>query len=227
MTGQLGTPADSMDDPFDALRRTTEHLAEGVGARIRALGEAAISPLLTVLQDEELAVEESPAQGWPPLHAITVAASTGLPLTRASACSRAEHLRVGASAEEEGFVPEAEPKAKRRQPDRPPHPNGPPLGPGGGGGIRTHGTLASTPVFKTGAFNRSATPPWSGRYVARFSWRAGLAEWFGGANGASFEVFGRRVCGGLFGWGAGSAGSGGAVCAGCAERGGSGAQRGA
>ena len=30
---------------------------------------------------------------------------------------------------------------------------------GGGGGIRTHEGLASLPVFKTGAFNRSATPP--------------------------------------------------------------------
>lgn len=30
---------------------------------------------------------------------------------------------------------------------------------GGGGEIRTHGGLASSPVFKTGAFNRSATPP--------------------------------------------------------------------
>jgi Phage integrase family len=30
---------------------------------------------------------------------------------------------------------------------------------GGGGGIRTHDTLTRTPVFKTGAFNRSATPP--------------------------------------------------------------------
>ena len=30
---------------------------------------------------------------------------------------------------------------------------------GGEGGIRTHGTLARTPVFKTGAFNRSATSP--------------------------------------------------------------------
>ena len=30
---------------------------------------------------------------------------------------------------------------------------------GGGGGIRTHGGLATSPVFKTGAFNRSATPP--------------------------------------------------------------------
>jgi hypothetical protein len=30
---------------------------------------------------------------------------------------------------------------------------------GGGGGIRTHGALSRTPVFKTGALNRSATPP--------------------------------------------------------------------
>src|SRR3546814_171014 len=30
---------------------------------------------------------------------------------------------------------------------------------GGGGGIRTHEALARLPVFKTGALNRSATPP--------------------------------------------------------------------
>jgi hypothetical protein len=30
---------------------------------------------------------------------------------------------------------------------------------GGWGGIRTHGALARTPVFKTGALNRSAIPP--------------------------------------------------------------------
>jgi hypothetical protein len=30
---------------------------------------------------------------------------------------------------------------------------------GGWGGIRTHGTLAGTPVFKTGALNHSATHP--------------------------------------------------------------------
>ena len=29
----------------------------------------------------------------------------------------------------------------------------------GGGEIRTHGTLAGPPVFKTGAFDHSATPP--------------------------------------------------------------------
>jgi hypothetical protein len=32
--------------------------------------------------------------------------------------------------------------------------------PGGEGGIRTHGTREGTPVFKTGAFNRSATSPY-------------------------------------------------------------------
>ncbi len=31
---------------------------------------------------------------------------------------------------------------------------------GGWGGIRTHGELAPTPVFKTGALNRSATHPY-------------------------------------------------------------------
>ena len=30
---------------------------------------------------------------------------------------------------------------------------------GGGGGIRTHGSREGTPVFKTGAFDHSATPP--------------------------------------------------------------------
>ncbi len=30
---------------------------------------------------------------------------------------------------------------------------------GGESGIRTHGTLTSSPVFKTGAFNRSAISP--------------------------------------------------------------------
>jgi hypothetical protein len=30
---------------------------------------------------------------------------------------------------------------------------------GGGGEIRTHGRVTPSPVFKTGAFNHSATPP--------------------------------------------------------------------
>ena len=33
----------------------------------------------------------------------------------------------------------------------------------GWGGIRTHGSLSTTPVFKTGALNHSATHPLQGR----------------------------------------------------------------
>ena len=35
---------------------------------------------------------------------------------------------------------------------------------GGGGEIRTHGRVAPTTIFKTVAFNRSATPPGSDNY---------------------------------------------------------------
>ena len=42
---------------------------------------------------------------------------------------------------------------------------------GGRGGIRTHGTLAGTPVFKTGALNHSATLPFNSglRNVSRLA----------------------------------------------------------
>ena len=36
----------------------------------------------------------------------------------------------------------------------------------GGGGIRTHGTLADTLVFKTRALNHSTTPPGDSKYKA-------------------------------------------------------------
>ena len=39
-------------------------------------------------------------------------------------------------------------------------------GSGGSGEIRTHGCLATSPVFKTGAFNRSATLPLGGILAA-------------------------------------------------------------
>jgi hypothetical protein len=38
---------------------------------------------------------------------------------------------------------------------------------GGGGGIRTHETVARLPVFKTGAFNHSATPPKRSHHLNR------------------------------------------------------------
>ena len=52
---------------------------------------------------------------------------------------------------------------------------------GGRGGIRTHGTLAGTPVFKTGALNHSATLP-AGSDQAIGGWVAG-EETIGGDGG--------------------------------------------
>src|SRR5207302_9993811 len=43
--------------------------------------------------------------------------------------------------------------------------------PGGEGGIRTHEPLAQPPVFKTGAFNRSATSPQSMQWLVFHSIR--------------------------------------------------------
>jgi hypothetical protein len=46
---------------------------------------------------------------------------------------------------------------------------------GGRGEIRTHGTLAGTPVFKTGALNHSATLPNASKplQTCRWNWRNG------------------------------------------------------
>ncbi len=51
------------------------------------------------------------------------------------------------------------PHAARPRLERSPQANSAKSENGGEGGIRTHGTLARTPVFKTGAFNHSATSP--------------------------------------------------------------------
>lgn len=41
----------------------------------------------------------------------------------------------------------------------------------GWGGIRTHGSLTTTPVFKTGALNRSATHPFIFSYANHYVWQ--------------------------------------------------------
>src|ERR1700684_3305413 len=56
---------------------------------------------------------------------------------------------------------------------------------GGRGGIRTHGTLAGTPVFKTGALNHSSTlplqryQPLSGRKIKNGLDQTGAGRLFG------------------------------------------------
>ncbi len=64
-------------------------------------------------------------------------------------------------------------ESRARRPHCPRRPKKKPAGEGGlflfgeEGGIRTHGTLASTPVFETDAFNHSATSPRHATYKGR------------------------------------------------------------
>jgi hypothetical protein len=50
---------------------------------------------------------------------------------------------------------------------------------GGSGEIRTHDRVAPTPVFKTGAFNRSATLPIEGRFEAAIVMELGILAFSG------------------------------------------------
>ena len=68
---------------------------------------------------------------------------------------------------------------------------------GGWGEIRTHGTLAGTPVFKTGALNRSATHPHPTLWLSKLPQAMGsilshrvLAP--GVIDGAAPQALGRR-----------------------------------
>ncbi|HEY2409174.1 MAG TPA: SEC-C metal-binding domain-containing protein [Polyangiaceae bacterium] len=64
------SPTGSNEDAFDELRQTGETLADKLRARILSLGAAAVPPLLTLLEDDDAAAEDSPGQGWPPIHAV-------------------------------------------------------------------------------------------------------------------------------------------------------------
>jgi hypothetical protein len=64
----------STDSPFDELRQTGEILADEIRVRIMSLGAAAIPPLIALLEDEDAAAEDSPGQGWPPIHAVDLLA---------------------------------------------------------------------------------------------------------------------------------------------------------
>ena len=66
-------------DPLDELKATKETLNPGVRARVLALGRDAVPALLAMLEDEELGAVDSPAEGWPPIHAVTLLADIGDP----------------------------------------------------------------------------------------------------------------------------------------------------
>lgn len=59
-----------VDDVTMALRNAGEQLDLELRRRILEAGETAIGGLTAILEDEELALAESPAHGWPPIHAV-------------------------------------------------------------------------------------------------------------------------------------------------------------
>ena len=70
MTQSQAAEAAGSEDPVEALRQTAEKLPRPLRDRILAQGDAAVAGLVRVLGDDELGIEESPAGGWPPIHAV-------------------------------------------------------------------------------------------------------------------------------------------------------------
>ena len=60
--------------PVEQLRATKEDLSAELREDILALGNEAVQPLIEILLDEELGMEDSPAEGWPPIHAVELLA---------------------------------------------------------------------------------------------------------------------------------------------------------
>jgi hypothetical protein len=67
-------PNDLHSDALATLRRTGEKLPEDLKAAILALGRAAVPSLIELLEDESLADEDAPGDGWPPIHAVALLA---------------------------------------------------------------------------------------------------------------------------------------------------------
>jgi len=65
--------------PIDQLCTTKEELSPDLRAQILALGAEAVPALLEILDDEDLGASESAAEGWPPIHAVSLLAEIGAP----------------------------------------------------------------------------------------------------------------------------------------------------
>src|SRR5262249_10515876 len=63
--------------PLDRLRTTDQKLPPPLAREIRALGPAAIPPLIALLEDGEASYDTAPGGGWPPIHAIDLLADLG------------------------------------------------------------------------------------------------------------------------------------------------------
>lgn len=65
--------------PFDQLRATKEKLPPDLREQILALHTDAVPALIEILNDEQLGTSESPAEGWPPIHAVDLLADLKAP----------------------------------------------------------------------------------------------------------------------------------------------------
>ena len=61
--------------PLDELRTTKQSLSPQLRADILALGAAAVPALVDILIDDDLSMADSPAEGWPPIHAVDLLAA--------------------------------------------------------------------------------------------------------------------------------------------------------
>lgn len=59
-------------DPIAELRLTGQKLPPALRASVLALGSAAVPPLLALVEDDALSMEDAPGDGWPPCHAIAL-----------------------------------------------------------------------------------------------------------------------------------------------------------
>ena len=143
-------------DDSGELEQAFGHCAEDKRARLSRRDEcfASIAQLYTRASGKRLTTPsvEAAAGRFPPLRGLRRALRTPRVL-RAS-------LRLSKFVPDE-FIepvgPSTNPSPEKQMAPK----KGPSAFPGGEGGIRTHGGIATTPVFKTGALNHSATSPFS------------------------------------------------------------------
>jgi len=57
-------------DPIIRLREAGEHVPDSLRSELLALGSSITPALIELLEDEEAALEDSPGDGWGPIHAV-------------------------------------------------------------------------------------------------------------------------------------------------------------
>jgi hypothetical protein len=70
--GTLFVNVATTSDPIAKLRVTGKELPPSLRASVLSLGDAAVPPLLAIVEDNELSMEDAPGDGWPPIHAVAL-----------------------------------------------------------------------------------------------------------------------------------------------------------